>query len=121
MNTHLAIVGRRSSETVPGPDGTPLDLADVAVPTSLEAPTAARLLDAIDDTLREMRTRQAQFPSGATSELRLGLVVTAANGTGTEVLTGSVNLRDLDFATTADRETVLHELQALEQEFLSGD
>lgn len=121
MDTHLAVIGRRSSETVTTAGNTPVDIADIALPTSLNDPTASRLLSAIDDAFREMRVRQSQFPAGTTSELRLGIVVTTANGTNTDVLTASVNLRDLDLAHTDDRKTVLDELQALEREFLSED
>lgn len=121
MSTHLAVIGHRSSHPVMMAGDSPVDLADLALPSSLDHPMAARLLNAIDDALREMRVRQSQFPAGATSELRLGIIVTATNRTNTDVLTASVNLRDLDLADTDDRQTVLDEVQALEREFLSGD
>ncbi len=120
MPTHLAVVGRRSSQPVTTSGGTPIDIAETVLPASRDDPTASRLLGAVDNALREMRMRQSQFPSGATSELRLGIVIRAANGTRMDVLTGSVDLRDLDLDTNEDRETILHELQALEREFLSG-
>lgn len=121
MNAHLAVIGRHTSETVPASGGAPLDLADTAVPNSTDDPAATRLFRAVKDTLREMRVRQGQVPGDARSPLRLGLIVTAQNGTGMDIQTGSANLRDLDLETNEDRETVLDELRTLEQEFLTGN
>ncbi len=121
MNAHLAVIGHRTSETVTPSGAAPVDLADSAVPSSTNGPAATRLFRAISDALREMRVRQRQVPGDATSSLRLGLIVTAENGTGMDVRTGSANLRDLDLDTTHDRETVLDELRTLERDFLTGD
>ena len=119
MNAHLAIVGRRSSKPVIAPGGSPADLSELAVPAPGEDPPEAWLFAAINDALREMRVRQRQVSGDATTPLRLGLIVTAEGGTALDVLTGSENLRSLDFTTDADRETVLQDLRALEQAFLS--
>lgn len=121
MNAQLAVIGHRTSETVTQSGSAPVDLTDVGLPSSPNDPAAAGLLRAIEDALRDMRVRQRQVPGDATSPLRLGLIVTADNGTGLNVQTGSVNLRDLDLGTSADRETVLDELHTLEREFLTGD
>ncbi|MFB6248115.1 MAG: hypothetical protein ABEL97_06060 [Salinibacter sp.] len=121
MNAHLAVVGHRSSQPVLGAGGAPVDLADTALPASAADRSSSWLFDAIDDALRQMRVRQGQVPGDASSPLRLGLVVTAENGTALDVKTGSVNLRDLEVATPPDRQTVLSEIRDLEQAFLSGD
>ena len=120
MNAHLAVVGRRSSHPVEGADRSPLDLTDTALPTSVHGTEARRLFRALDDALREMRVRQAQAPADAESALRLGLIVTAENGTALDVHTASTNLRTVDLDNSGDRETVLGELRDLEQEFLAG-
>jgi hypothetical protein len=119
MNAQLAVVGRRSSETVARPGGAPVDFTNFTVPASPNTPAATRLIQSIGDALREMRVRQRQVPGDATTTLRLGLIVTAENGTGLDVQTGSVNLHDLDLDTSTDRQTVLDELKTLEREFLS--
>lgn len=121
MNAHLAVVGRQSSQPVLGSGGAPVDFADIVLPPSADDRSSTWLFEAIDDALRQMRVRQGQMPGDASAPLRLGLVVTAANGTALDVNTGSANLRDLDVATTADRRTVLSELRDLEAAFLSGD
>jgi hypothetical protein len=121
MNVHLAVVGRRSSQPVQGSGGAPVDLADLGLPASAEDRSSRWLFEAIGDALREMRVRQGQVPGDAASPLRLGLIVTAENGTALDVKTGSANLRDLDVTTRPDRETVLEELRALEEALLSGD
>lgn len=121
MNAHVAVIGRHTSETVPASGGAPLDLADTAVPSSSDGPAATRLFRAIRETLREMRVRQRQVPGDATSPLRLGLIVTRQNGTGMDIQTGSVNLRDLDLASSGDRAILLDELRNLEQKFLTGN
>ena len=120
MNAHLAVVGRQSSQPVAGAGGTPVDLADTVLPPSAEDPSSTWLFRAIADALREMRVRQAQVPGEADSPLRLGLIVTAENGTALDVKTGSANLRDLDVAGP-DREAVLRDLRALEEAFLLDD
>ena len=120
MNAHLAVVGRRSSHPVDGSDRSPLDLTDTALPTSVYGAEARRLFRALDDALREMRVRQAQAPTDAESSLRLGLIVTAENGTGLDVHTASTNLRTVDLDDADDRKTVLGELRDLEREFLTG-
>ena len=117
MNAQLAVVGRRSSRPVDGSDRSPLDLTDTALPTSVHGAEARRLFRALDDALREMRVRQAQ--ASADSPLRLGLIVTADNGTALNVHTASTNLRTMDLGDANDRETVLQELRELEQAFLS--
>ena len=121
MNAHLAVVGRRSSQPVLGSGVAPVDFTDLALPTSADDRSSTWLFQAIDDALRQMRVRQGQVPGDATSPLRLGLVLTAENGTAMDVKTGSANLRDLDVMTTADRRTVLSDLRDLEQALLSGD
>lgn len=121
MNAQLAVIGRRTSESVDQPGGIPVDLTDITLPASKDDPAATRLLRAIDDALREMRVRQRQVPGNASSPLRLGLIVTADNGTGLNIQTGSVNLRDIDLPTKRDRQTVLDELHALERDFLTRD
>lgn len=120
MNAQLAVIGRRSSETVVHGGG-PVDITNVGLPRSTDDRGAGNLLRAIENTLREMRVRQGQVPGDATSDLRLGLILTEDDGTGLEVLTGTENLRDLDLETTPGRETVLEELHALEREFLRSD
>ena len=120
MNAHLAVVGRRLSQPVMGSGGAPVDLTDTALPTSARGSDATRLFRALADALREMRVRQSQASANATSALRLGLIETAQNGTALEVRTASTNLRTLDLQDRDDRETVLRELRALEQEFLDG-
>jgi hypothetical protein len=118
MNAHLAVVGRQSSQPVAGAGGSPVDLADVALPSSADDRSSAWLFRAIADALREMRVRQAQVPGDAGSPLRLGLVITAENGTALDVKTGAADLRDLDVAGP-DRAAVLRDLRDLEEAFLS--
>ncbi len=120
MDVHLAIIGHRSSQPVAGPGGAPVNLIDTGLSTSEDDPAGAWLFEAIDDARREMRVRQRQIPGDATTPLRLGIVVTAEGGTALDIHTGSANLRSLDPATAADRETVLQDLRTLEQTFLSG-
>lgn len=120
MNAQLAVIGHRSSETVVR-EGGPVDITDVALPHSTDAPPARRLCRAIENALREMRVRQGRVPGDATSDLRLGLIITKENGTGLEVKTGDENLRDLDLGTRTGRETVLEELHDLERDFLTGE
>jgi len=119
MNAHLAVIGHRSSQPVTGPSGTPIDLTNTTLPTSVGGREARRLFRALDDALREMRVRQRQVPADATSPLRVGIIETAENGTSLDIHTASTDLRTLDLQVRADQQTVLHELRTLEREFLS--
>lgn len=121
MNAHLAVVGQRSSQPVLGSGASPVDIADRVLPASAADRSSRWLFEAIGDALREMRVRQGQVPGDATSPLRLGLVVTAENGTALDVKTGSENLRDLDVTSLSDRKTILKELRALEEALLTDD
>jgi len=117
MNAHLAVVGRRSSHPVAGSGRAPMDVTDMTVPTSVHGAEARRLFRALADACREMRTRQAQAPTDAQSPLRLGLVVTAENGTNLDVHTASLNLRTVDLDDPDDREPVLRALRDLKRQF----
>ncbi len=114
MSVPLAVIGRKFSEPVTGPNGRPIDLSDRVLPRSLDEPSAERLLDAVERAVREMRIRQRSAPMSTTAPLRLGLVLPRS------VDTADLDLQSVDFDSADDRSEVLDALRSLESGFLSG-
>jgi hypothetical protein len=117
MRVHLAVISEHFSERVTD-GGSPVDLADTAVPASAEGPAAERLVDAIARAVRAMRIRLRSTPAGGDAPLRLGVISTTEAGTGLEVDTAALSLQDVDFASKAGRADVLDALHELERAFL---
>ena len=119
MHAHLTVITEHFSERVTGERGAPMDLADSAIPESLDDPRGNRLVDAIARAVREIRIRLRSTPAGADVPLRLGVVSTTDAGTGMEVETADLSLQDVDFTSEAERADVLDALHKLERAFLA--
>ena len=120
MRAYLAIVSRHFSERIPGPDGTPLDLAETTLPTRADSARADRLMEALARARREMRVRLRSTPAGGDAPLRLALITTTSAGTDMDVETAPLPVQEVDFESAADRKRVLDPLRALERSLLSS-
>jgi hypothetical protein len=120
MKSYVAVASEHFSEQICGPDGTPIDLVDTALPRSTDSPQAARLLEAIADAKREMRIRLGSTPAGRDAPLRLAVITTTDAGTGMEVETASLPLQEVDLEAEAHRTRVLQALRELERDLLSS-
>ncbi len=120
MRSYIAVASEHFSEQIRGPDGTPIDLTDTALPRSTDTPQAARLLEAIADATREMRVRLGSTPAGREAPLRLGVITTTDAGTGMEAETAPLPLQEVDLESEADQRRVLNALCELERDILSS-
>ena len=114
MAVPLAVIGRQFSEPVTGSDGRPIDLSDCILPRSHEAPSAERLLDAVEEAVREMRIRQRNAPMSTDAPLWPGLILTRS------VETVDLDLQSIDFRSSDDQSDVIDALRTLERTFLSS-